>query len=51
LLGWIVYDAGDLDGAEKLFQQAKLDRVPQVRDSAQRGLTAIQRKRQGRPAE
>jgi len=45
LLGWIDYDAGQLDAAEKLFHQAEHDRVPQVRDSAQRGLTAIDRKR------
>jgi TolA-binding protein len=45
LLGWIVYDAGDLDAAESLFHKAEADRVPQVRDSAQRGLTAIERKR------
>jgi TolA-binding protein len=47
LLGWILYDAGDLDAAEKLFHQADHDRVPQVRDSALRGLTAIDRKRHG----
>lgn len=45
LLGWIVYEAGDIDSAEKLFRSAEHDRVPQVRDSAQRGLTAIERKR------
>jgi len=45
LLGWILLDANDLDGAEKLFDRAKADRVPDVRDSAQRGLTAIERKR------
>lgn len=45
LLGWIDYDAGDLDAAEALFHRAEHDRVPQVRDSAQRGLTAIDRKR------
>lgn len=45
LLGWIEYDAGELDAAEALFHRAEHDRVPQVRDSAQRGLTAIDRKR------
>jgi TolA-binding protein len=45
LLGWIVYDAGELDAAEKLFERAVHDRVPQVRESAERGLTAIRRKR------
>jgi TolA-binding protein len=48
LLGWIRYDAGELDAAEQLFHQAEHDRVPQVRDSAQRGLTAIDRKRRAR---
>jgi TolA-binding protein len=45
LLGWLLYDAGELDAAERLFHQAERDRVPKVRESAQRGLTAIQRKR------
>jgi len=45
LLGWILLDANDLDGAAALFHRAEHDRVPQVRDSAQRGLTAIERKR------
>ena len=45
LLGWILVDANDLDGAKKLFESARTDRVPNVRDSAQRGLTAIERKR------
>ena len=44
-LGWTLYDAGDLAGAETQFQRSKNDRVPQVRDSAQRGLTAIERRR------
>ncbi len=45
LLGWELYDAGDLDGAERLFKRAATDRVPKVRDSATRGLTAIERRR------
>jgi len=45
LLGWLLYDAGDLDGAERRFQRAEHDRVPAVRDSAVRGLTAIARRR------
>jgi TolA-binding protein len=45
LLGWLLYDAGELDAAEQDFHRAEHDRVPKVRDSAQRGLTAIQRKR------
>lgn len=47
LLGWLLYDAGELDAAEKLFQKAEHDPVPKVRDSATRGLTAIDRKRHG----
>lgn len=45
LLGWILFDAGDLDNAERRFKQAANDRVPKVRESATRGLTAIERKR------
>ena len=45
LLGWLLYDAGELDAAEQAFHRAEHDRVPKVRDSALRGLTAIQRKR------
>jgi TolA-binding protein len=45
LLGWILYDAGDLDGAEAKFKQAVNDKVPKVRDSATKGLEAIRRKR------
>ena len=46
LLGWILFEAGDLDGAERRFQQAANDRVPKVRESAARGITAIDRKRE-----
>jgi TolA-binding protein len=49
LLGWMLYDAGELDAAEPLFRRAEHDRVPKVRDSATRGLTAIDRKRHGTP--
>ena len=45
LLGWIVFEAGDLDRAERLFRQAVSDRVPSVRESATRGLTAVSRTR------
>ncbi len=48
LLGWELYDAGELDAAERLFRSAVTDRVPKVRDSAQRGLTAIERRRTSR---
>jgi len=45
LLGWTLYDSGDLDGAEAQFRRAENDRVPKVRESAQRGLLAIERRR------
>ena len=45
LLGWLLYDAGELDAAAARFHQAEHDRVPQVRDSATRGLTAIARRK------
>ena len=45
LLGWILYDAHDLDAAEKQFHKAEHDRVPKVRDSALKGLEAIARSR------
>lgn len=45
LLGWELYDAGELDVAERYFRAAVNDRVPKVRDSAQRGLTAVERRR------
>lgn len=45
LLGWLLYDGGDLDGAERRFRVAAKDRVPSVRESADRGLTAIERRR------
>jgi TolA-binding protein len=45
LLGWILYDAGDLDGASQRFELAAKDRVQKVKESAQRGLEAVKRKR------
>jgi TolA-binding protein len=45
LLGWILLEAADLDGAERRFRQAAGDRVPKIRESASRGLTEIERKR------
>jgi TolA-binding protein len=45
LLGWTLYDAGDVDGAEPYFRRAADDKVPSIRDSARRGLEAIQRLR------
>lgn len=45
LLGWLLYEANELDAAEKRFDRAATDRVPKVRESAERGLEAIQRRR------
>jgi len=45
LLGWILFESGDLTGAELRFQHATGDRVPKVRESAAKGLQAIERKR------
>ena len=45
LLGWLLYDAGELDAAEAQFHKADHDRVPKVRDSASKGLEAIARSR------
>jgi hypothetical protein len=45
LLGWILYEAGELDAAERSFRRAASDRVPSVKASADKGLEAITRKR------
>ena len=45
LLGWLLYDANELDAAETRFNRAAADRVPKVRTSAERGLEAIRRRR------
>ena len=47
LLGWILYDAGDLDAAKARFEAAARDRVAKVKQSAQRGLEAIKRRAAG----
>ena len=44
-LGWLLYDAGELDAAERYFESAADDRVPKVQKSARDGLEAIARKR------
>lgn len=44
-LGWLLYDAGELDAAERYFESAVDDRVPKVQKSARDGLEAIARKR------
>jgi hypothetical protein len=49
MLGWILLEEGDLEGARRLFAAAADDRVSEVRRSARTGLDAIDRKR-GRAA-
>lgn len=44
-LGWLLHDAGDLDGAERYFKLASDDVVPKVQKSARDGLESIARKR------
>jgi hypothetical protein len=41
----MLYDAGELDAAQQRFDLAARDRVPKVKESAERGLEAIKRKR------
>ena len=45
LLGWLLYDAGEIDAAQRRFELAASDRVPKVKASAERGLEAIKRTR------
>jgi hypothetical protein len=45
LLGWLLFDAGELDAAERRFQRATHDPVPRVRASAAQGLEAIAQRR------
>ncbi len=45
MLGWLLFDAGDLDGAEARFHTAAGDLAPAVRDSAVEGLEAVRRRR------
>ena len=42
MLGWILIDQGDLDGAAPLFAAAANDRVSNVRQSARSGLAEIE---------
>ena len=46
MLGWLLFDAGDLAGAEDRFRTAVADPAPAVRDSAAQGLEAIRRRRE-----
>lgn len=45
-LGWLLYDAGDLDAAERQFERAVDNIVPKVQKSARDGLEAVARKRE-----
>jgi ferric-dicitrate binding protein FerR (iron transport regulator) len=45
MLGWLLLQEGDLEGASRLFASAVDDRVSEVRRSARTGLDAIGRKR------
>ena len=45
LLGWLLYDHGELAQAERWFNKATTDPVPRVKASARRGLEAVARKR------
>ena len=40
MLGWILYEAGDLAGAARQFSTATTDPVPEVRASATKGMDA-----------
>ena len=44
-LGWLLYDAGELDAAQRQFESAADNVVPKVQKSARDGLEAIARKR------
>jgi TolA-binding protein len=45
MLGWILFELGDLDGAAKRFDDAKDDVLPRARESARSGLEAVAKKR------
>jgi hypothetical protein len=45
LLGWVLFESGDLTGAAQRFERAAGDRVPKVRESAAKGMQAIERTR------
>ena len=46
MLGWLLFDAGDLMGAEVRFRMAVTDPAPAVRESAAQGLEAIRQRRE-----
>jgi len=45
MLGWLLLDADDVDGAEARFRAAARDRVDAVRTSAAKGLEAVKQRR------
>jgi TolA-binding protein len=46
MLGWKLFDSGDLNGAERLFHTALGDPVPRVQKSAEKGLNDIESRRE-----
>ena len=46
MLGWSLFHSHNLDGAETRFRAALNDRSGRVRTSAQKGLRAVQQRRQ-----
>ncbi|MBI5525824.1 MAG: tetratricopeptide repeat protein [Deltaproteobacteria bacterium] len=47
MLGWLLFEAGDLDGAAGRFNDAAGDKVQRVRESARAGLEAVAKARGG----
>lgn len=45
MLGWLLFEATDLDGAEVRFRAASSDPDPTIHDSAIKGLEAVRRRR------
>lgn len=45
MLGWLLFDVGDLDAAAQRFGVAADAAAPTVRDSARKGLDAVRRRR------
>lgn len=45
MLGWLLFEAGELDAAAARFSAAAEDSAPTIRDSARSGLEAVRRRR------
>ncbi len=50
MLGWLLFEAGELDAAASRFSAAAEDSAPTIRDSARSGLEAVRRRRGGAAA-